>query len=199
MEQIVLNVEHRANKTKKFREEGFVPGVIYGGKSGAAEPIKIKEAPLKKILSNHGMSAKLWIKNGDEKKFGFIKEIQRKPVTNKIVHVDVQFVSKDQDVKLKIPVVFKGEEELRGKQLQLAVNKLEVELIGKLDLMPEVIHVDVSEKSAGDTITFKDLNLNEGIKTHDNIDEVYASVSNLVVEKEIEEEAEENAAVSTEE
>jgi len=198
MEQIVLNVEHRTNKTKKFREEGFVPGVIYGGKSGKSESIKIQEAPLKKILSSHGMSAKLWIKNGDEKKFGFIKEIQRTPVTNKIVHVDVQFVSKDQDVKLKIPVVFKGEEALRGKQLQLVVNKLEAEVIGKLDLVPEVIHVDVSEKAAGDNITFKDFNLDESIKTHDNIDEVYASISNLVVEEESEE-TEENAEANTEE
>lgn len=188
MEQVLLNVEPRKNKTKKFREEGFIPGVIYGGGSGKSDPIKIQEASLKRILSSHGMSAKLLIKSGDEKKFGFIKEIQRTPVTNKIVHVDVQFVSKDQDIKMKIPILFKGEEELRGKQLQLSVNKLEAEVIGKLDLIPEVIHVDVTEKAAGDSITFKDLNLDQSIRTHDKEDEIYASVSNLILEKDIEEE-----------
>ncbi|AGK98460.1 50S ribosomal protein L25 [Clostridium pasteurianum] len=189
MEQIVLDVEQRTKKTKKFREEGFVPGVIYGGKSEKAQSIKIQEVSLKKILSKHGMNAKLGIQFGDEKKSGFIKEIQRQPVTNKIVHVDLQFVSKDQNVKLQIPIVFKGEEGLRANQLQLNVNKQEAEVLGKIDLMPEVIHVDVSQKNAGDTITFKDLNLNEDIKTHDKIDEVYASVTNLVIEKEIEDEA----------
>lgn len=189
MEQIVLDVEQRVKKTKKFREEGFVPGVIYGGNSEKSEAIKIQEASLKKILSKHGMNAKLGIQFGDEKKFGFIKEIQRQPVTNKIVHVDLQFVSKDQDVKLQIPIVFKGEEELRARQFQLNVNKQEAEVLGKIDLMPEVIHVDVSQKNAGDTITFKDLNLNKEVKTHDKIDEVYAVVTNLIVEKEIEDEA----------
>lgn len=192
MEQIILNVAQRTKKTKKFREEGFVPGVIYGGNAEKAEPIKIQEAPLKKILLRHGMNAKLGIQFGDEKKFGFIKEIQRQPVTNKIVHVDLQFVSKDQDVKLQIPIVFKGEEELRASQLQLNVNKLEVEVLGKIDLMPEVIHVDVSQKNAGDTITFKDLNLNENIKTHDKIDEVYASITNLIIEKEVEDAADDD-------
>lgn len=189
MEQIVLDVTQRVKKTKKFREEGFIPGVIYGGNSEKSEAIKIQEASLKKILSKHGMNAKLGIQFGDEKKFGFIKEIQRQPVTNKIVHVDLQFVSKDQDVKLQIPIVFKGEEELRARQFQLNVNKQEAEVLGKIDLMPEVIHVDVSQKNAGDTITFKDLSLNEDIKTHDKMDEVYATVTNLVIEKEIEDEA----------
>ncbi|MFT8315783.1 MAG: 50S ribosomal protein L25 [Clostridium sp.] len=198
MEQIVLDVTQRVKKTKKFREEGFVPGVIYGGNSEKSEAIKIQEASLKKILSKHGMNAKLGIQFGDEKKFGFIKEIQRQPVTNKIVHVDLQFVSKDQDVKLQIPIVFKGEEELRARQFQLNVNKQEAEVLGKIDLMPEVIHVDVSQKNAGDTITFKDLNLNENIKTHDKIDEVYASVANLVIEKEIEDEADTEEAKTEE-
>lgn len=193
MEQIILNVAQRTKKTKKFREEGFVPGVIYGGNSEKAEPIKIQEASLKKILSKHGMNAKLGIQFGNEKKFGFIKEIQRQPVTNKIVHVDVQFVSKDQAVKLQIPIVFKGEEVLRSKQLQLNANKLEAEVLGKIDLMPEVINVDVSEKNAGDTITFKDLNLNESIKTHDKIDEVYATITNLIIEKEVEDDADSDA------
>lgn len=198
MEQIVLDVTQRVKKTKKFREEGFIPGVIYGGNSEKSEAIKIQEASLKKILSKHGMNAKLGIQFGDEKKFGFIKEIQRQPVTNKIVHVDLQFVSKDQDVKLQIPIVFKGEEELRARQFQLNVNKQEAEVLGKIDLMPEVIHVDVSQKNAGDTITFKDLNLNENIKTHDKIDEVYASVANLVIEKEIEDEADTEEAKTEE-
>lgn len=189
MEQIILDVEQRVNKTRKFREEGFVPGVVYGGKSEKAESIKVKEIALKKILSKHGMNAKLGIQFGDEKKSGFIKEIQRQPLTNKIVHIDIQFVSKDQNVKLQVPIVFKGEEELVSKQLQLNVNKQEAEVLGKIDLIPEVIHVDVSQKNAGDTITFKELNLDESIKSHDKLDEVYAAVTNLVIEKEIEDEA----------
>lgn len=191
MEQIVLDVEQRIQKTKKFKEEGFIPGVIYGGKTENTKSVKIPEVSLKKILSKHGSNVKLWVKYGDEKKFGFIKEIQRQPLTNKIIHIDVQLVSKDQNIKMQIPIVFKGEEELKANQLQIQAHKLDVEVLGKIDLMPEVVYVDVSKKNAGDTIVFEDFNLDKNIKAHDKEDEIYATITKLIIEEETEDEAEE--------
>lgn len=191
MEQIVLDVEQRIQKTKKFKEEGFIAGVIYGGKTENTKAVKIPEVSLKKILSKHGSNVKLWVKYGDEKKFGFIKEIQRQPLTNKIIHIDVQLVSKDQNIKMQIPIVFKGEEELKANQLQIQAHKLDVEVLGKIDLMPEVVYVDVSKKNAGDTIVFEDFNLDKNIKAHDKEDEIYATITKLIIEEETEDEAEE--------
>lgn len=179
MEQIILNATQRTKKTKKFREEGFIPGVIYGDSVAETDPVKFDEITLKKILTAHGSNVKLWVKLGEDKKFGFIKEIQRHPVTNKIIHLDVQLVSKNHEVKLQIPITFKGEGDLRKRQLQLQVHKSQVEVLGKIDLMPEVINVDVSQKNSGDTVTFKDFNLDKQVKIHDNIDEVYGTITKL--------------------
>ncbi|SMC24659.1 large subunit ribosomal protein L25 [Clostridium acidisoli DSM 12555] len=191
MEQIVLDVEQRIQKTKKFKEDGFIAGVIYGGNAENTKSVKIQEVSLKKILSKHGSNVKLWVKYGDEKKFGFIKEIQREPLTNKIIHIDVQLVSKDQNIKMQIPIVFKGEEELKANQLQIQAHKSDVEVLGKIDLMPEVVYVDVSKKNAGDTIVFEDFNLDKNIKAHDKEDEIYATITKLIIEEETEDEAEE--------
>lgn len=197
MAQIVLNAQPRIKKTKKFREEGFIPGVLYGDAVAKADSVKFEEPALKKILSQHGSNVKLWVKLGEDKKFGFIKEIQRHPVSNKIIHVDIQLTSKDHEIKDQIPIVFKGEDKLRMRQLQLIVNKSDVEVLGKIDLIPESISVDVAEKSLGDTITVKDLGLNKQLKIHDKQEEIYASISKIednVSEEETDEEAPEAEA-----
>ena len=187
MEQIILNATERIKTSKKFREEGFIPGVIYGDNVEEAISVKFEELPLRKIITAHGSKVKLWVQLGDSKKFGFIKEVQKDPVINKIIHIDVQLVSKDHEIKAQVPIVFKGEDVLRTKQLQLTVQKSEVDILCKIALIPEVIHVDVSELNAGDTITLKDLNIDKEIKVHDKADETYASV-NKQLEEEVEEE-----------
>lgn len=179
MEQIILNVERRTQKAKRLRENGFIPGVIYGNGSREASSVKFEEKALKKILAAHGSSVKLWIKQGDNKKFGFIKEIQRHPVTNKIIHLDVELVSKDHEVKLQIPIIFKGESELLSRGLLLQIHKSEVNVLGKIDLMPEFITVDASDKNSGDIITFQEFNLDKQIKLHDKINEVYGTITKL--------------------
>jgi len=182
LKQIILNATERTKKSKKLREEGFIPGVIYGDSVAKTDSVKFEEVPLKKILTRHGSNVKLWVKLGEDKKFGFIKEIQRHPVTNKIIHLDVQLVSKNHEIKLQIPIIFKGEGDLRKRQLQLQNHKSQIEVLGKIDLMPEVISVDVSEKNLGDTITLEDFNLDKQLKIHDKIDEVYGTITKLADE-----------------
>lgn len=156
--------------------------------------VKFEETPLMKILAKHGSSVKLWVKCGDKKKFGFIKEIQRHPVSNKIIHLDVQLVSKDHEVKLQIPIIFKGEAALGKRQLQLQMYKPEVEVVSKIDLVPEVLTVDVSEKKPGDVITSKDFDLDKRVKIHDKENEVYAAITKSTVK--IAEESDEESAGS---
>lgn len=179
MEQIVLNATERVKKSKKFREEGFIPGVIYGDTVTKGDSVKFEEVSLKKILAEHGSNVKLLVKLGDNKNLGVIKEIQKHPVTNKIIHVDIQLISKDQEVKTQIHISFKGEDILKSRQLQLQVHKSEVDVLGKIDLIPEFISVDVSEKALGDTVTLKDFGLDKQLKIHDKIDEIYATVTKI--------------------
>lgn len=194
MEQIILNAEQRVKTSKKFKEEGFIPGVIYGDSVDKADSVKFEEISLKKIIAAHGPNVKLWVKCGEDKRFGFIKEIQKHPVTNKIIHLDVQLVSKNHEVKIQVPIMFKGDGELRKRQLQLQIHKTEADILGKIDLIPETISVDVSQKNAGDTITFKDFELDKQLKLHDKIDEVYAAITKLVTQQQTEEASEEAQA-----
>ncbi len=178
MEEIMLEAIERKNQTGKFRESGFVAGVIYGDNMPEATPVKFEEKALKKVLSKYGSNAKLWIMYNNEKKYGFIREVQRKPMLGNVTHIDVQIVSKDHEIKRQIPIVFTGEDDLKNKQLQLQVYKSEITLFGKMALMPDTIHVDVSEKKLGDAINLSDFDLDKLLKS-ENEDTNYGMIINL--------------------
>ena len=187
MEEIILNAFERTAGHKKFKEEGFIAGVIYGDSVKVANSVKFELVPLRKILAKHGSNAKVWVKLGEDQKFGFIKEIQRHPVTAKINHIDVQLVSLNHEIKLQVPISFKGEEALIARLLQLQVLKSDIEVFGKMALMPDAVSFDASELNFGDTVTIKDFSLSEELKINDKDDEVYATIVEFKEQLNIEE------------
>lgn len=178
MDEIILNATERNAKGRKIRNSGYIPGILYGDGIDEASSVKFEESDLRKILSRYGSHAKVWISHNDKKKFGFIKDVQKHPVTNQLIHVDVQLVSQDLDVKIQIPIIFTGEESLARNDLHLQIHKSMVDVIGKATLMPSALHVDVSQKQQGDTITSKDFYLEKGIKVV-NEDEILGTIGLL--------------------
>ncbi|MCB2296513.1 50S ribosomal protein L25 [Clostridium tagluense] len=196
MEKVILDAFERIPGNKKFKEDGFIAGVIYGDNIEEAISVKIELMPLKKILGKHGSNAKVWVKYGEDKKFGFIKEIQRHPVTAIINHVDIQVVSLDHEIKLQLPLSFKGEANLIDNLLELNIHKSEIDVFGNMALMPDGVSVDVSDKKLGDTITIKDFDLDAKIKVTDEEDQIYAAI--VARKEQVEEETTDETVVAAE-
>ena len=176
MEEVKLQATERINKRGKFKESGFVPGVLYGDGTEGSAAVKFETSELVRILTAHGANAKVSVVYNKNKNPGMIKEIQREPVSGRIIHVDVQIMSKEHVQSFKVPLVFVGEGELKNRLLALKVHKNEVNLNGTLNMMPESIEIDVSQKALGDKITLKDFKLNKKIKVEDAEEEIYAAV-----------------------
>lgn len=177
MEETILNALERTMQPKRCREAGFTPGVLYGDSVTNAITVQFETATLKKILAAHGSNAKVWVQYGGNKKFGFIKEVQRHPVTAKLIHTDVFLVSQDHEVRMQIPINFEGRDSLDNVLLQ--VHKSEIEVLGKAALMPEAVVVDVSTMALGDTITSKNFNFDKQIKITDSENEIYGIITPL--------------------
>lgn len=191
MEEIILEAIERVKQPGKFKEIGFVPGVLYGDNVTGATSVKFDTIALKKVIARHGSNAKVWVKYNNNKQFGFIKEVQKDAISGTINHIDVQIVAKDHEIKLQLPIIFKGDESLRNDQLELQIYKSEISVSGKMALLPEAVHFDVSEMKLGNTITIKDFNLDKHINVLENEDEVYGIVINLKVVPVDEEETDE--------
>jgi large subunit ribosomal protein L25 len=175
MEELVLKAMVRSESPQKVRRAGFIPGVLHEHDTTSTS-VQFETAALNKIIAKHGANAKIWVEFGPEKKFGFIKEIQTHPVEGKIIHVTIQLVSKDQDVKMQLPISFHGRDALEQKLLQVQVYKPSIDGVGKTALMPDVVVVDVAKKELGGTITLIDFSLPKGIKILDPENEIYGVV-----------------------
>ncbi|MDD5602653.1 MAG: 50S ribosomal protein L25 [Eubacteriales bacterium] len=200
MDEFLIKAEERDPGKRRYREPGTIAGVLYGDGIEGSLPVSLQASPLQKLISVHGSHARLTLLLNNDEKIGILKEIQKNPMSGNIIHADIQLVSKTQEVKTKIPLVFTGREEFHQKELRLQVLRSEVEVQGVLSALPESIEIDVSSAGLGYSITLADLNLGDKIRILDREDEVYAQVVHLhavAEEPEAEEEgAEEEEAAS---
>lgn len=188
MEETILKAMKRTEAPKTVRKAGFIPGVLNESDTTSTS-VQFETTVLNKIISKHGPNAKIWINIDGKKEFGFIKEIQRHPVEGKVIHISVQLVKMDQEIKMHIPIAFHGRDELEHKFLQLQVYKSEVEVTGKASSMPDTIVADITKKELGDDITVVDFHFPKEIKILDAADEIYAVIK-AVKEEIVEEVAE---------
>jgi len=198
MEKIILNSAAREargkNVCKHLRKEGQIPGVIYkGGKEALSIQVDTKEL-WHALHTDAGENAIITINvTGTEKpleKTVIVKEIQVDPINDKFVHVDFHEISLKETLKVKVPVVTKGEaagvKEEDGVLSQL-MWELEVECLPTN--IPEHIDVQVDELNIGDAIHVQDIVAPEGVKILDDPEHVVASVNPPQAEEVVEEEA----------
>ncbi len=182
MEKIIIKALERSKKTGKFKEQGFVPGVLYGEGMDAPASVKFEAAVIKNLLAKHGSNAKIWVDYNGTEKFGFVKATQSDALSNKLIHLDIQVIAKDQKMKIQIPIRFIGEEALKEKDLELHISKHEVTVTGDMNKMPESIDVDVSNLEMGGQVTYDDFKLDESLVT-DEKDLAYGVVNHLKLMK----------------
>ncbi|MEK7537296.1 MAG: 50S ribosomal protein L25 [Patescibacteria group bacterium] len=192
MEKIELQAEKRESVGKalnSLRKEGFLPSVVYGHNFEAA-PIKIKYTDFEKVFKKAGESTLINLKIGDKEEPSrsagssgtlsvpaVIKDIQKDPVTDKIIHADFYKVSLKEKIKAKIPLVLVGESEVMkaGGILVKTVNELEVEALPQ-DL-PHEFQVDLSRlQNIGDHILVKDIFVSDKVKIEADPEDVVALI-----------------------
>ncbi|HVR36342.1 MAG TPA: 50S ribosomal protein L25 [Methylomirabilota bacterium] len=158
----------RRNALKKLRRDGRVPAVIYGSRT---QPQSL-EVKLKDIanLIHHSASENLLIDlkiegsdNGN--RLALVQQVQHDPLTAKVLHVDFHEVAETEHVTIMVPVETLGEAvgvKVGGGVLEHVLFKVRVRALPK-DL-PEVITVDVTNLTVGQTLHVEDLPVPEGVE-----------------------------------
>jgi large subunit ribosomal protein L25 len=169
MKEVTLKVRSRDKRgkeyAKKLRRNGFIPGVVYG-QDAASLPLEIENKAFQALI-RQGLGENVLItlttddKQGKDRKV-LIREIQRDPVKDDIVHIDFHEISLTKKLAIQVPIHLVGTPEgvTAGGILQHVLRELEVECLPTA--IPEKIEVDVSSLTIGDSIHVADLQL-EGI------------------------------------
>ncbi len=179
MRRIPLEVKKRDVKKKSmlnnYRRQGLIPAVAYGA-GVEPTPIVLNRKDFLRTLRKEGVNVIFDLTLDGKSYPSIVKEIQRDPITDVILHMDFQLVDIDKPVYTNVPVEVVGEAKgvKVGGLLEQEVYELEVEA-KPLDL-PEKIVVDVSNLDIHDVIFVKDLNLPENVKVYTNPDTPVVSV-----------------------
>lgn len=164
-------------KTKSMKNQGKIPAVVYGPGEKNVNLV-VDEKEFKKVLHTAGESSLVELNVEKIKKPVLIHEIQKDPISDKIIHIDFFQASLKEEVEVKIPLVFEGqapaEKDLGG---TLNKNMLEIEVKALPQNLPHEIKVNVDGlKTFEDHILVKDLVLPPNVAVLKNPDEIVASV-----------------------
>lgn len=194
MADLVLNANNREatgkNKVNKLRAEELIPAVIYA-KGEENLNVQVTSRDFDKVLRQAGTSTIITLDIDGENKDVLIKDYQTHPYKNQYLHVDFQAINQNETIRVSVPVVLLGRDDLRIDDAVLVQNldTIEVECLPKY--IPQTAEVEISEMEIGDAKTVADLDIfeNDNITLLEEDDEVICSLQE-VSEEEISEDEE---------
>lgn len=203
-----IKVQRREDEGKgasrRLRRAGMVPAIVYGGELA---PVNIQLNHEEVLLASQNewfYSSILDLSLDGDVQPVLLRDIQRHPYKQQIMHLDFQRVDASQTLRTSVPLHFINEENSpAGKLSDVLVShelrEVTVECLPKN--LPGSIDVDLSALELGDTLYLSDLKLPEGVeipqlalgKDHDDA-VVTARPARVEVEEEDAAEGEEQSA-----
>jgi large subunit ribosomal protein L25 len=183
-----LDVEDRPERgtraAKRLRREGYVPGVVYGGKDGDCTSFKVNWRDLRQVLAG---SALIDLKVGGKTRPVIVKDQQLHPVRDELLHIDLLEVRLDEKIQTQVSVHLEGAEEAPGIKeggvLEHVTHQLNIEAL-PTDI-PEAIVVDVSGLEIAATMHLSEISPPQGVTFLDDPEETI--LATVVVPTEVEE------------
>jgi large subunit ribosomal protein L25 len=172
---------------KRLRKAGAVPGVLYDGKKAESVTVDPK-AVLRMIHGHEGTTQLLTLRfdgdRGNGTRMAIIRDLQFDPVTEDLLHVDLQEVAADRAITVQVAVRAVGEaagvKEQKG-ILNLVLHELTVSCLPTA--IPERIDADVSALMIGDVLTVAELRAPEGVKIANDPGQAVATVAPPMAEE----------------
>ena len=189
-DQIVVEAAPRStrgkNDARRLRLTGKVPGVLYGGKSGAVT-LSVNAKQVGAILrSATGQNTLFQVDLGGKHEPAIVKDWLADPVTGKLLHVDLLRVAMDVRMRVMVPVHTFGDPagvKVQGGVFEIVTREVEVECL-PADI-PTEFKADVSELMLNKALRAGDLQIDTTkIKLLTDPDQVLAHVVTLKVEEE---------------
>jgi large subunit ribosomal protein L25 len=186
-----LTIRRRAGTgkqvAKRLRREGAVPAILYGG--AQTEPVVVDPKAVLRMIAGHaGTTQLLTLKmDGDGgSRLAIIRAMQFDPVTERLLHVDLQEVSADKPITVRVTVHPVGEavgvRDTKG-ILNLVLHEVTVSCLPTA--IPERIDADVTALAIGDVLTIADLSVPAGVRLLNDPGQAVATVSPPMAEEEV--------------
>jgi large subunit ribosomal protein L25 len=188
------------NASRRLRRERMIPAILYGGDVSNV-PLTLRKQDVFMILrSDTGENTVFQVSFDSEIRDVMIKELQRDPVTDEILHADFVHIAMDKVIQVSVPVMSVGEAvgvKAEGGFVDFITREVEVECLPK-DI-PEHIEIDISDLHLRQSLKAGDITLPEGVKLITSSDTILVMIEVPVKEEEIEVEEEIEEVIGEEE
>lgn len=194
---IAMNADQRTDTTKgelrQLRNQGKIPGVIYGKQLNGAAQITVDGKELQALLRSHPNAVLEINIPSYGKQSVMVSEVQRDSLSRQVVHVDFHQINMNENVRAHVRIQAEGDSEgvKEGGILQMILHELEVQCLpGNI---PDAVMVDISSLAVGESLLISDLKLPNGIESGLDPDQVVLTI--LAPQLELTEEEAKDAAV----
>lgn len=166
-----LNAEPRSDSGKgasrRLRHQGMVPAIVYGGDS---DPVKIS-IPHNKIfheLEHETIYTQvIELQVGDLTEEVILRDLQRHPYKNKVMHADFFRIDKNKPIKIVVPIHVLNTEDCVGVRQDggmITQTVTETEIIALPKNLPEYLEIDAAELHLGDALHLSNIVMPEGVE-----------------------------------
>lgn len=178
--KLFLTVDERkvfGKKLNRLRKEGMIPANIYGSDfKSKSISVKFKDfISTFKVAKETGV---IYLKVGSEELPTLIKNVQKHPVNNSILHVDFRKINLKQKILTNVPVKVIGQSEAVSQKGGVLLTLSESLLVEALPTdFPKEIEVDITQiKEIGQEIKVSDLKKSDKYELKDHAGKVIISV-----------------------
>jgi large subunit ribosomal protein L25 len=169
--------ERGKNAARRLRASGMLPAVLYGDGDGSSTALAVPDRVVDYTLQHMGDNALYDIDLGAGGSTARIVDVQRDPVSGRLLHVDFAPVDMLERIEITVPLHVVGEapgtEE--GGVLQQVAYEVQIETLpGDI---PQELTLDISSLGMNENLTLADLRLPDGITLISDPEEVAAIVT----------------------
>jgi large subunit ribosomal protein L25 len=171
--------ERGKNAARRLRASGMLPAVLYGAsnEAGGSTALAVPDRVVDYTLQHFGDNALYDIDLDGGTSTARIVDVQRDPVSGRLVHVDFAPVNMRERIEVTVPLHLVGEapgaEE--GGVLQQVAYEIQIETLpGDI---PQELTLDVSSLGMNENLTLADLQLPDVITLVSDPEEVAATVT----------------------
>jgi large subunit ribosomal protein L25 len=184
-----LSVQKRTisgRKVKNLRNEGLIPGVVYG-KGFDSISVEVPRKAFEKVFAEAGETTVVTLLLDGQKYPVIIKDVTHHAVKDHPLNIDFYKVRLDEAISAPIPVHLIGESPAVKNFAGILVKGIsEIEVEGLPQELPHAIEVDLSTlEQIGDQIMVKDLKISSKLKVKADPETIVVLVQEPAVEEAI--------------
>ena len=168
--EFVLHAEKRAEQGKgasrRLRRTGKFPAIVYGaGKEPVSITLDHNEA-LRHLEEETFYSQILTVDLAGVREKAVLRDLQSHPSKPLVLHMDLQRINENEEIRVVIPIHFLNEETCPGVKSsgQVSRQMVEAEISCLPKDLPEFLELDMAAMDIGDIVHLSDIKVPEGVQ-----------------------------------